>query len=76
MDNLIPIENTTSLLRDPETNSIINNSKTQYKNYIRLKEQKEKEKEKNLLLEEEISKMKTDLEDIKSLLRRMIDESK
>ena len=64
------------LLRDPKTNSIINVSKSQYNNYMRLKDQKQNEKRGYEVLEEEVLKIKNDIDEIKTLLRLMIDGSK
>lgn len=76
MSDLIPIKDNMGLLRDPKTNSIINVSKSQYNNYMRLKDQKQNEKKGYEVLEEEVLKMKNDIDEIKTLLRLMIDGSK
>jgi hypothetical protein len=75
MSELIPVKDNMGLLRDPKTNAIINSNKSQYNNYMRLKEQKEKEKENYYNLEEEILKVKDDITEIKNLLRKIVDES-
>jgi hypothetical protein len=76
MSDLIPVKDHLGLLRDPKTNAIINSNNSQYNSYIRLKEQKEKEKEKYYNFEEELSKVKNDIEEIKSLLKNFIDGCK
>jgi hypothetical protein len=75
MSELIPVKDNMGLLRDPKTNAIINSNKSQYNNYVRLREQKEKEKENYYNLEEEILKVKDDITEIKNLLRKIVDES-
>jgi hypothetical protein len=75
MSELIPVKDNMGLLRDPKTNAIINSNKSQYNNYMRLREQKEKEKENYYNLEEEILKVKDDITEIKNLLRKIVDES-
>jgi hypothetical protein len=75
MSELIPVKNNMGLLRDPKTNAIINSNKSQYSNYLRLKKQKEKEKENYYNLEEEILKVKDDITEIKNLLRKIVDKS-
>lgn len=74
MSDLIPIKDTIGLLRDPKTNSIINVNRFQYNNYMKLKEQKEKEKKNYYNLEEDLLKVKNDINEIKDLLRRLINE--
>lgn len=76
MSELIPIKDNMSLLRDSETNSIVNVNKSQYNNYMRLKEQTKKEKEKYYDLEKDLLKVKDDIAEIKNLLRNFINESK
>lgn len=72
MKNLIPIEGEKYLFRDLNTNAIINTSKTEYKNYTSLKEQKVKESERIVGIENEINQIKNDLSEIKNLLRSIL----
>jgi predicted nucleic acid-binding Zn-ribbon protein len=74
MSDLIPIKDNMGLLRDPKTNSIINVNKSQYNNYMRLKEQKESERKNYNTLEEEVLKMKDDINEIKSMLKMIINQ--
>ena len=62
------------LIRDPETNSIINTNMSEYKEYISRRDSKFKENEKVNNLESDIVNMKEDLDEIKFLLRRLINE--
>lgn len=68
----IKVEGESNLLRDPNTNSIINNNMTEYNNYIKRRESKGKENQKIQNLEEDFANMKEDLNEIKSLLRSLI----
>ena len=61
------VEGHPGLIRDLETNAVINNDKSAYQNYIQLREQKLKEKERLDRLENEVG-------DIKSLLKQIIDK--
>jgi hypothetical protein len=72
MKNLIPIDGEKHLFRDLNTNAIINTSKTDYKNYTSLKQQKMKESERIVKIENEIGQIKNDLSEIKNLLRGII----
>jgi len=63
------------LIRDPKTNSIINTNMSEYNEYISRRDSKLKENEKVNNLESDIINMKGDLDEIKFLLRRLINES-
>jgi len=63
--NLIPVEGHSNLFRDRNTGAILNKDKSAYMNYMRLKEIKEKEKN-------EIDMIKKDIDEIKSLLKEII----
>jgi peroxiredoxin family protein len=65
-----------NLIRDEETKAIINTNMTDYNNYIMQKRIKEKENQKLQNLEEDFVNMKEDLNEIKSLLRSLIDGPK
>lgn len=69
------IEGHSNLLRDPKTNSIINLDNSQYQNYISQREVKNKENEKMQNLEQDVASMKNDLNEIKSLLRSLLNET-
>lgn len=73
MKNLVPIEGEKYLFRDMNTNAIINTSKTDYKNYTLLKEKKVKESERIIEIENQISSIKNDLNEIKTLLRSILE---
>lgn len=67
--DLIPVEGHNDLFRDRNTGAIVNRNKSSYLNYIKLREQKEREKS-------EIDKMKNDIDEIKSLLKELINGSR
>ena len=62
-------------VRDPRTNAIINTNKSQYNEYLLQKDSKVKEQQKIQELEENVANMKDDLNEIKSLLRSLINGS-
>ena len=68
-NDLIPVEGHSNLFRDRNTGAILNKDKSAYLNYVRLKEQKQREKN-------EIDEIKKDIEEIKSLLKEFIDGSR
>jgi hypothetical protein len=63
------------LIRDPKTNSIININVSEYDEYISMRDSKLKESQKIQNLESDVTNMKEDLDEIKFLLRRLINES-
>jgi hypothetical protein len=64
------------LIRDPETNSIINTNMSEYKEYISRRDSKVEENQKVQNLESDVANMKDDLNEIKNLLRSLLNESK
>ena len=75
MSDLIKVEGNANLRRDPHTNSIINTDKSGYDQYIARRNKKKEEKQKSLQMEEEVANMKKDLDEIKTLLRRLTNGS-
>jgi hypothetical protein len=74
--NHIKVKGHEGLFRDPDTNSIINKNMAEYQEYISRKKSKNEENEKMKILESEVSNIKNDLDEIKSMLRSFINESK
>jgi hypothetical protein len=71
MNNYIPLKENSNLLRDPETNAILNTNKTEYNNYIAMKNRKNEQNEKMVEMEREMINIKNDLNEIKDLLRKI-----
>jgi len=69
------VEGHNSLLRDPNTNSIINTNMSEYQQYISRRNVKTEEDQKLENLESDVTNIKNDLNEIKSLLRSLIDGS-
>jgi len=65
--NYKKVEGHSDLIRDLENNAVINTDKIAYQNYIQLREQKLKEKQRLDKLENEVS-------EIKSLLQKLVDK--
>lgn len=68
------VHGNSNLLRDEETNAVINTNMTDYNNYIMQKKLKEKEAQKINSIEKEVSNIKNDLDEIKNLLRRLAND--
>lgn len=61
------VEGHPGLIRDLESNAVINNDKSAYQNYIQMREQKLKEKER-------LDKLENEVGEIKSLLQKLVDK--
>lgn len=70
------VEGYNNLLRDPNTNSIINTDMSEYEQYLARKSVKSEENQKVQSIEKDVANMKEDLDEIKSLLRSLINGSK
>jgi len=72
MNELIAIKDNCNLLRDPNTNSILNHSKSEYENYLILKKNKKTEIEKIKTIQDEVEQIKNDVHEIKNLLHKLL----
>ena len=72
----VKVKGYSNLVRDPITNAVMNTNATAYEEYISRRQSKEKENQKVQNLESEIASMKNDLDEIKSLLRSLANESR
>ena len=72
MKDFIPVEGNTDLVRDPHTDQIINTNKNAYQQYVNRREKRKIEKEKSLNIEEDIANLKSELGEIKSLLKELV----
>jgi hypothetical protein len=63
------VEGHSNLIRDVETNAILNTNVTEYNNYINMKKMKENESKRVENLENDLASVKDDLKEIKTLLR-------
>ena len=68
-EDLIPVEGHKNLYRDRNTGSIVNTDKSNYDRYIKTKRLKQNERR-------ELDTIKSDIEEIKSLLRELTNGSR
>ena len=68
----VKVKGHSDLVRNPVTNAIINTNKSKYEEYISRRELKKNETQKVQDLENELSCIKDDLNEIKSLLKEII----
>jgi hypothetical protein len=70
------VEGHADLARDPNTNSIINVNSLQYEQYIARREVKGEKNQKVQNIEDEVANLKNDINEIKSLLKELLNGSK
>jgi len=74
MNNYIKVESDTSLVRDSNSNAIINQNKSEYEKFMRLSETKYREKMEMKTLKKDVESLKGDLAEIKSLLLSIVNK--
>ena len=72
MSNYIPVEGNSDLVRDPTTDQIINTNENAYQQYIIRRQKRKSEKEKALTVEQDLANLKSELGEIKSLLKELL----
>ena len=72
MSNFIPVEGSTDLVRDPNTDQIINTNESAYQQYITRRQKRKSEKERALTVEQDLANLKSELSEIKSLLKELV----
>ena len=72
--NYSKITGHSNLIRDDKNQAVINTNMSDYNAYILQKNLKEKENLKIQSLEENVANMKSDLDEIKGLLRSLLNE--
>ena len=72
MSNFIPVKDNNDLVRDPNTDQIINTNQSAYQQYVTRREKRKLEREKSLNVEEDIANLKNELGEIKSLLKELV----
>ena len=70
------VEGHGDLARDPVTNAIVNVNRTDYNQYIERRSVKSKENQKVQTIEEEVANIKGELDEIKFLLKEIINGSR
>ena len=70
------LEGHKDLARDPETNTIVNVNKVSYDQYIASRKAKSEKNQKVQTMEQDLANVKSELNEIKSLLRELINGPK
>ena len=68
MSKYLKVESDTSLIRDMDSGAIINTNKSEYDKIMELSKRKYKEKQEMKNLKDDVEGMKSDIQEIKSLL--------
>lgn len=71
--DLIPVKGNPGLYRDFSTNSIINTNKNDYESYLNSRKKMNSEREKINSLEKEMVSVKSDINEIKNLLFKLVE---
>ena len=66
------LEGHSDLARDPKTNSIVNVNTTEYEQYVARRSVKNEEIEKSQNVEQELADLKSEMNEIKSLLKELV----
>ena len=72
MENYLKVESDISLVRDMNTNAIINQNKSEYEKFLNISKKKYEEKLKFDNLKSDVDSMKTDISEIKILLKQIV----
>ena len=72
MSDYIPVEGNADLVRDPNTDQIINTNQSAYQQYITRRQKRKSEKEKALTVEQDLASLKSEMSEIKSLLKELV----
>mgnify|MGYP003113258910 FL=1 len=73
MDNKhVKVKDHSNLVRDPSTNCIINTSQSDYDQYLARRKQKRSEHERVDTMEQDLSDLKGEINEIKSLLKELV----
>ena len=71
-DDLIPVEGKDGWYRDPSSNAIINANRTEYDKYMATYNRRQKEIAEKETLQNEVSRLKSEMSDIKALLLTLV----
>lgn len=72
MENYLKVESDTSLVRDMNTNAIINQNKSEYDKFLNISRKKYEQKIKFDNLKSDVDSLKSDISEIKTLLKQIV----
>ena len=68
----LKVKDHSNLVRDPQSNSIINTNKSAYNQYVTRRNTKNEEVNKAQNMEEDLANLKGEINEIKDLLRQLV----
>ena len=72
MTEYIKVKDHSNLARDSRTDQIVNTNHAEYNQYVSRRNARKKEKQKSLSVEEDLSNLKAEIGEIKSLLKELV----
>lgn len=72
MNNFVKVKSEVSLVRDMDSNAIVNQNKSEFDKFMNLSETKYKEKKSLDQVKTDLDSLKTEMEEIKTLLKQMV----
>ena len=74
MEKYLKVKSDVSLVRDMDSNAIVNQNKSEYDKFIKLSHKKYEEKKKFDTMRSDLDSLKQDMDEIKTLLRNFMDK--
>ena len=74
MKNYLKVESEDSLVRDVDSNAIVNQNQSEFDKFLELSQRKYQEKKKFDDMRSDLDSLKEDMDEIKTLLRNIMDK--
>ena len=72
MSKFVKVKSDVSLVRDMESNAIVNQNQSEYDKFMSISKKKYKERNELDTMKSDLDALKSDMEEIKSLLKSMV----
>ena len=74
MENYLKVESEDSLVRDVDSNAIVNQNQSEFDKFIKLSKKKYEEKKKFDDMRSDLNSLKQDMDEIKTILRNIMNK--
>ena len=74
MEKYLKVKSDISLVRDTDSNAIVNQNKSEFDKFMKLSQKKYEEKRKFDNMRSDLDSLKQDMDEIKTLLRNIMDK--
>ena len=74
MDKYLKVKSDVSLVRDMDSNAIINQNQSEYDKFVKVSKKKYEEKRKFDNMRDDLNSLKKDMDEIKTLLKNIMDK--